>query len=123
MSSIPLLGGLSALSVAVSLTLMSVSELQFQDRAVKSEAEFLATAVAEQTPTFATQPELDAVLSSMVGKPELVPPGIVSMEVASPDGLTVTIRECRAVQHWALPWLTGLLPQERVCAEASARAI
>ncbi|MDE2386514.1 MAG: hypothetical protein KGL77_02305 [Actinomycetales bacterium] len=123
MSSIPLLGGLSALSVAASLTLMSVSELQFQDRAVKSEAEFLAVAVAEQTPTFASQQELDAALGSIVDNPGLVPPGVVSMWVAATDGLTVTIRECRAVQHWTLPWLTGLLPQQQVCAEASARAI
>lgn len=123
MSSIPLLGGLSALSIAASLTLMSVSELQFQDRAVKSEAEFLAAAVSAQTPAYASQQELDMALGSFAGQPWLVPPGVLNLWVASPDGLTVTVRECREAHHWALPWLNGLLPVAPVCAEASARAI
>lgn len=123
MSSIPLLGGLSALSIAASLTLMSVSELQFQDRAVKSEAEFLAAAVAAQTPAYARQQELDAALGTFANQPGLVPQGVMNLWVASPDGLTVTIRECRVAHHWALPWLNGLVPIAPVCAEASARAI
>lgn len=123
MSSIPLLGGLSALSIAASLTLMTVSELQFQDRSLKSEAEFLAAWVAQGTSSFASQPELDAALGSLINQPGLVLPGLVNVSVTSPDGLTVTIRECRSAQHWVLPWLTDLLPQQLVCAEASARAI
>jgi hypothetical protein len=122
-SSIPLLGGLSSLSIAASLTLMAVSELQFQDRSVKNEAEFLATAVASVTSALPSQQELDAALGSIVRQPGLVPPGLITLSVTSPDGLTVTIKECRAVKHWTLPWLTRVLPQQSVCAEASARAI
>lgn len=123
MSSIPLLGGLSALSVAASLTLMSVSELQFQDRAVKSEAEFLAAGIAGRVPPYSSQLELENALNSLVSQPGLVPPGLMRLSVQSMDGLTVTVVECRPARLWALPWLTRLLPQEPVCAEASARAI
>ena len=122
MSSIPWLGGLTALTVATNLTLMAVTELQYQDRATKNEAEFLATQIAARVEPFATQQQLDYELATLVNQLGLASRGFVQISIKSSDGLTVTVKECRQVRFWALPWLTNLAPTP-VCADASARGI
>lgn len=122
MSAIPWLGGLTALTVATNLTLMAVTELQYQDRATKSEAEFLAAQIAARVEPFATQQQLDFELATLVNQPALVPRGLVQISIQSADGLTVTVNECQRVRFWGLPWLASLAPTP-VCAEASARGI
>ena len=122
MSAIPWLGGLTALTVATNLTLMAVTELQYQDRAAKSEAEFLAAQIAVRVEPFAAQQQLDHELENLVNQQGRASQGIVQFSIRSSDGLTVTVNECRRAVFWSLPWLANLAPKP-VCAEASARRI
>jgi hypothetical protein len=114
MSSIPLLGGLSAIVVASTLTLMATTELQFEDRVTADQAELLATAAAGN---------LDALLAEATST--LIPDQnkISAAQVSSPDGTTIEVRLCRAAKPWALAWLGTAAPTAQVCALARARAV
>ena len=133
MSAIPFLGGLAVISATTTLTLMAVSELQFQDRVVTDQAEFLATSVAQAT--FASKsPSAGLFLSPSRAALEaearaqidafLPNPGeISSLAVAISDGSTIEVRLCRAAKFWLLEWLKTAQTSGQVCAEAKARAV
>ncbi|MFM5968141.1 MAG: hypothetical protein ACKOQ8_03770, partial [Micrococcales bacterium] len=132
LSSIPLLGGLSAIAVATTLGLMSLSELQFQDRLVKDQAELLATAVASDVAKVAapggagagiTQNQLGLSFAMALTELGFATSEFAVAQVASVDSVTVEVGLCRTAKPWALAWLGSLTPESRVCAMARARTI
>ena len=122
MSSIPLLGGLSAIVLASTLTLMAATELQFEDRVTADQAELLATAVAQANSTAAAR-NLDELLAEAVST--LIPDQsrISSAQVSSPAGTTIEVRLCRFAKPWSMAWLGEAAPTAQVCALARARAV
>jgi hypothetical protein len=122
MSSIPLLGGLSAMAAAATLTLMAATELQFEDRVTADQAELLATAIAQANGTAAAG-NLDALFAEAASTFIPDQTKIRSAQVSSPDGTTIEVRLCRAAKPWALAWLGTAAPTAQVCALARARAV
>lgn len=122
MSSIPLLGGLSAIVLASTLTLMAATELQFEDRVTADQAELLATAVAQANGTAASS-NLDALLAEEASTFIPDQSRIISAQVSSPDGSTIEVRLCRSAKPWSLAWLSEAAPTTQVCALARARTV
>lgn len=132
MSSIPLLGGLSAIAAAAALSLMATTELQFQDRALKDQAELLALAVVQDlttTPTMgglATQMTQQSLDESLVRSSSALGVALTDLsfvEATAADGSTVEVRLCRQAKLWSLYWLGNVQPNQAVCARARARQI
>ncbi len=122
MSSIPLLGGLSAIVLASTLTLMASTELQFEDRVTADQAELLATAVAQANGTAASS-NFDALLAEAASTFIPDQSRIISAQVSSPDGATIEVRLCRFAKPWSLAWLGTAAPTTQVCALARARGV
>ena len=111
---------------------MSLSELQFQDRFTKDQAELLATAVASDVASVVApggagsgiaQNQLDLSLAKSLTELDLSASDFVVAQVTSVDSVTVEVAVCRAVKPWALSWLGPANPNSRVCAMARARAV
>lgn len=140
MSSIPLLGGLTAVVAAATLTGMVSVDLQLQDRRVAIEAEGLALAIAEAAglPATAAAPAAAAtpgapITTSLQEQLAIwlpafqTPSDPISFAAAtSADGATVEVRVCHRAKVWALPWLDAAFDRSQtgaVCALGRARPI
>ena len=111
---------------------MGLSELQFQDRFTKDQAELLATAVASDVSSAVapggagagvTQNQLDLSLAKSLTELGLPASDFVVAQVASVDSVTVEVGLCRTAKPWALSWLGPANPNSRVCAMARARTV
>ena len=123
MSTIPLLGGITAVVVGASLTMLAVTELQFQARELKDQSELLAITLAELVPAGSAQTALDAALGEQASRLLANQAEITQLLVSRADGTTTAVRVCRKARAWQLPWFTDLLDLPDVCAEARARPV
>jgi hypothetical protein len=129
MTTIPLLGGLTALVAAATLTGMASVELQLQDRRVAIEAEGLALVVAQDrlaNAAPASVASLQRLLDDRIGAFQNSADPITFGFAGSPDGQTVEVRVCHRAKVWALPWLGPVLDRSKagaVCALARARPV
>lgn len=134
MSTIPLLAGLSTLTLASSLTALAITEAQFQHSAVQTVAESVALAVADDSLASATsagnaaqagfgQRTLTAAAEHWLPLLDERRRPKVSMLAYSPDGATIRVELCEIYDSWQLPWLSGVLGGPRVCAAANVRAV
>lgn len=140
MSSIPLLGGLTAVVAAATLTGMVSVDLQLQDRRVAIEAEglALAIAVAVGVPGAAATPATAAASGAPIATNlqdqlaiwlpafQTASDPISFAAATSADGATVEVRVCHRAKVWALPWLGAAIDRSQigaVCALGRARPI
>lgn len=126
MSSIPLLLGLTASVAGLALTMTAATELQFQDRALQTQADGFALALAElglvEQESLSSE-FLSNSLSGLLAAQSDFGFHYSRVQATTSDGQTVDVLLCAEPKLWLLPWLSGITSPAPVCASASARAI